>query len=215
MKHNTPYEEKEHAHRELGCHRHHEDRHHEDRHHAREVHQEREGHGRGHSGGMRGRARRGEARYILLDALRDGPKHGYEIIKSLDERSGGQYSPSPGTVYPTMQYLEEAGLVRADQSSERRVFHLTEAGLADLEAHAQEIADFWERFAAMPSAALPESGFLREEIDSLTRTVREGLRGPVSTGDTAMIRNVRLALERCRNEIREIVSSPGSGVAGN
>jgi DNA-binding PadR family transcriptional regulator len=172
----------------------------------------REGHGRGPFGGMhghggpRGRARRGEARYILLDALRGGPKHGYEIIKSLEERSGGQYAPSPGTVYPTMQLLEDLGLVRADKDAERRVFHLTDAGLADLETHAQEIADFWERFGAASPNSQPEASFVREELQSLERTVWEGLRGPLSAGNMDTVRAVRTALERCRNEIREIVT---------
>jgi DNA-binding PadR family transcriptional regulator len=157
-------------------------------------------------GGPRGRARRGEARYILLEALRGGPKHGYEIMKSLEERSGGQYAPSPGTVYPTMQLLEDLGLVRADKDSERRVFHLTEAGLADLDSHAQEIADFWERFGAAPPSSQPEAGFVREELQSLERTVWEGLRGPLSAGNMDTVRAVRTALERCRNEIREILS---------
>ena len=61
-------------------------------------------------------------RYILLDALRDGPKHGYEIIKTLEERSGGKYVPSPGTVYPTLQYLEDQGLVRATEEADRRIY---------------------------------------------------------------------------------------------
>ena len=170
------------------------------------------GPGRGHFGGEEeqergegrgGRARRGEARFVLLDALRDGPKHGYEIIKSLEERSGGRYSPSPGTVYPTMQLLGDLGLVRADQDAERRVFSLTEAGQADLDAHAQEIADFWERFAAAASPRHPEAGFVREEMESLARTIRDGLRGDA---DPEKARSIRAALERCRNEIREILS---------
>ena len=186
-----------------------------ERHHGRGGgHRGGEGHGRegggregrGQFGSPRGRARRGEARYILLEALRDGPKHGYEIIKSLEERSGGRYAPSPGTVYPTMQYLEDLGLVRADQNSERRVFHLTEAGSADLETHAQEIADFWERFGAASPDSRPEAGFVREELQSLERTVWEGLRGPGSAASPETAKNVRLALERCRNEVREILS---------
>ena len=193
-----------------------------ERHHGRGGHRGQEGHGRGEGqereghgafggrhehGGPRGRARRGEARYILLEALRDGPKHGYEIIKSLEERSGGRYAPSPGTVYPTMQYLEDLGLVRADQNSERRVFHLTEAGSADLETHAQEIADFWERFGAASPDSRSEAGFVREELQSLERTVWEGLRGPSGGASTQTAKNVRLALERCRNEIREIITA--------
>ncbi len=162
-------------------------------------------HGGPHGGeGRGGRARRGEARYVLLDALRAGPKHGYEIIKSLEERSGGRYSPSPGTVYPTMQLLQDQGLVRADQDAERRVFSLTEAGLTDLDAHAPEIADFWERFAAASTADQPDAGFVREEMESLIRTIRDGLR---SSGNQEKARSIRAVLERSRNEIREILAS--------
>jgi len=164
------------------------------------------GHGGGHFGGPRDRARRGEARYILLDALRDGPKHGYEIIKSLEEKSGGQYAPSPGTVYPTMQMLEDQGLVRADQASERRVFHLTDAGRADLEAHADDIAAFWARFGSseIPEANQREIGFLREEADALARTLWGGLRDSRNGGDIETIRRVRQTVERCRGEMRAI-----------
>ncbi|MDQ2799829.1 MAG: PadR family transcriptional regulator, partial [Armatimonadota bacterium] len=169
-------------------------------------HPEGGGHGRGgeggrHGGGPRGRARRGEARYVLLDALRDGPKHGYEIIKTLEEKSGGEYVPSPGTVYPTMQYLEDLEQVRSDQNTERRVYHLTEAGQAELNARAEDLAAFWARFAA-PSAStaeVPEVRFLQEELDALTRTVWGGLRS-LGAGDAAeIIRRVRQAVEGCRN----------------
>jgi DNA-binding PadR family transcriptional regulator len=123
--------------------------------------------------GRGGRARRGEARYVLLDALSDGPKHGYEIIKVLEERSSGQYSPSPGTVYPTLQYLEDREMVRADQEAERRVYHLTETGRAELDAHVEKLNAFWARFAgqALSAASQAEIGFLQDEMDQLARTV--------------------------------------------
>jgi len=164
---------------------------------------------RDHFGGPRGRARRGEARYILLDALRDGPKHGYEIIKALEEKSGGRYAPSPGTVYPTMQFLQDQGLVRADQEAERRVYALTEAGQADLEAHAEEVADFWARFAepATPPASQPEVGFLRDDLDDLARTVWGGLRDTLDRDDPETVRAVRQALARCREEIRAVIAA--------
>ncbi len=166
------------------------------------------GPGRDHFGGPRGRARRGEARYVLLDALRDGPKHGYEIIKALEEKSGGRYAPSPGTVYPTMQLLEDQGLVRADQGAERRVYALTEAGQADLEAHAEEVADFWARFAAQSaSATTPEIGFLQEELEALTRTVWGGLRGLQERDGSEAIRRMRQALVHCRQEIRAVIAA--------
>ena len=167
------------------------------------------GPGRDHFGGPRGRARRGEARYVLLDALRDGPKHGYEIIKALEEKSGGQYVPSPGTVYPTMQLLEDQGLVRADQEAERRVYGLTDAGRADLEAHAEEVADFWARFTARPASAAgaSEIGFLQEELEGLTRTVWGGLRDMAGRDDPETVRAVRGILARCREEVRAIIAA--------
>lgn len=169
-------------------------------------------HGRGQRGGGRRRARRGEARYVLLDALRDGPKHGYEIIKTLEERSAGQYVSSPGTVYPTMQYLEELGLVRADQEGERRVYNLTEAGRAELDAHAEHVDAFWGRFAASSIAKTSrhEVGFLQDELDDLARTAWGGLREAIERDDQQTIRHVRLAVERCQNDIREIIAKRGS-----
>ena len=142
---------------------------------------------------------------MLLDALRDGPKHGYEIIKTLEERSGGQYVPSPGTVYPTMQFLEDQGLVRAEQEAERRVFRLTEAGQAELDSHADDLAAFWARFAAPENSAAnaAEIGFLQEELDALTRTLWGGLRGQ---DDPETIRRVRQAVEGCRNDVRDIIA---------
>ncbi len=169
------------------------------------------GHGGGHGGQSsgRGRARRGEARYVLLDALRDSPKHGYEIIKYLEERSAGEYTPSPGTVYPTMQFLEDLGQVRSDQSAERRIYTLTEAGQAELEARAGDLNAFWTRFgtSATAAASQPEIGFLREELDNLARTIWNGLRG---LDDAEKVRSVRAAVERCRSEVREIIAPPAT-----
>lgn len=162
-------------------------------------------HGPGKRGGGGGRARRGESKYLLMDALSDGPKHGYEIIKSLEERSGGQYAPSPGVVYPTLQFLAEAGLVRGDKDGDRRVFHLTEAGKAELAAHTDEVTEFWSHLSppAAP-AARAEIGFLDEELEYLVRAVRGGLRGDP---DADLVRRVRQAIEGCRNEVRRLIAS--------
>ncbi|MEZ4863929.1 MAG: PadR family transcriptional regulator [Caldilineaceae bacterium] len=166
-------------------------------------------HGR-RSGGPRGRsrARRGEARTILLDLLRDGPKHGYEMIKTLEERSGGQYVPSPGTVYPTLQYLEDQGLVRAEQEAERRVYQLTEAGIAELDAQAASIADFWAQFDPQPVtiAGQPEVRFLEEELEHLSRIIWSGLRDAIAQDDQPTIRQVREVVEACQTQVRAVIA---------
>lgn len=176
--------------------------------HFNEDHSHRRGHHHGHGGRggeHGGRAKRGEARYILLDALRDGAKHGYEIIKTLEERSAGRYAPSPGTVYPTLQFLEGAGLVRAEEIGERRVYSLTDTGRTELETRSEDIAAFWTRFAQpeASAAAQTEWNFLREELDLLSRTAG----GAIDRDDPEILRRVRQAVEGCRSEVRHILSN--------
>ena len=91
------------------------------------------------------RAERGNVRYLVLDAIREQPRHGYEIIQSIEERSGGAYRPSPGVVYPTLQLLEELGHARVLEQESRKVYAITDEGKQDLAAHAQEVAEFYER----------------------------------------------------------------------
>lgn len=160
--------------------------------------------GRGH----RGRVERGTMRYVLLDALRDGPKHGYEIIKWLDERTGGAYAPSPGAVYPTLQLLGDLGFVVAGQEDDRRVYALTDTGRRALDEHAEAIEHFWARFsgAADPRMDRPEFGFVQDELRELARTVRVAVRSATVRGDDATVREVRSAVERCKNDVREIIA---------
>lgn len=158
--------------------------------------------------GRRSRVERGMMRYVLLDALRDGPKHGYEIIKWLDERTGGVYAPSPGAVYPTLQLLGDLGFVVAGQEEDRRVYTLTDTGRSALDEHAEAIRHFWARFtgAADPSMNRPEFGFVQDELRELTRTVWVAMRPATARGDDATPREIRAAVERCKNEVREIIA---------
>jgi DNA-binding PadR family transcriptional regulator len=88
--------------------------------------------GRGRGRG-RGRARRGDIRAAILLVLADRPMHGYEVMTELGERSGGVWRPSPGSVYPTLQQLEDEDLVRSEEIDQKRVFRLTDAGTAESE----------------------------------------------------------------------------------
>jgi DNA-binding PadR family transcriptional regulator len=98
---------------------------------------------RGRRGGPFGGGRRladGDLRLIVLALLAEQPRHGYDIIKALEERSSGAYSPSPGVVYPTLTYLEEAGYVTAVSEGSRKVYAITEDGRTHLAAN-RDIAD--------------------------------------------------------------------------
>ncbi|QBJ93988.1 PadR family transcriptional regulator [Streptomyces seoulensis] len=85
------------------------------------------GGGRGR-GGPRGRARRGDVRASILALLKDRPMHGYEMIQEIAERSGGAWKPSPGSVYPTLQLLEDESLIASASEGGKKLFALTEAG---------------------------------------------------------------------------------------
>src|ERR1700704_5129922 len=79
----------------------------------------------------RGRkARRGDVRTAALLLLAEEPRNGYQIMQELEERSEGLWRPSPGSVYPALQQLEDEGLIRSEEADGRRLYHLTEAGRA-------------------------------------------------------------------------------------
>ena len=80
---------------------------------------------------------RGALRVVLLDLLREGPKHGYELIRCFEERTRGQYAPSPGVLYPTLQLLEDEGLVRSETREGKRVYELTDTGQAEVQTRTE------------------------------------------------------------------------------
>ena len=89
----------------------------------------------GRMGGRgRGRRNKGDVRAAVLALLAEQPMHGYQIIQELEERTGGAWRVSPGSIYPTLQVLEDVGLVRADKTEGKRVFHLTDEGREAAEA---------------------------------------------------------------------------------
>lgn len=99
--------------------------------------------------GMRGpgwrapKARRGDVRAAILAVLAEQALNGYQIIAEIAERSGGSWKPSPGSIYPTLQQLEDEGLVIADAESGRRAYTLTDEGRAYVANHAEELASPW------------------------------------------------------------------------
>jgi DNA-binding PadR family transcriptional regulator len=100
------------------------------------------GHGRGRG---RGSSRRGNVRAAVLALLTERPMHGYEMIQELETRTGGIWRPSPGSIYPTLQLLEDEGLIEAEESEGRKRFTLTEAGRAEAERAATNAP--WAEYA--------------------------------------------------------------------
>ena len=90
----------------------------------------------------------GDLQLIILALLSEKPRHGYEIIKSIEEHSSGIYTPSPGVVYPTLTMLEDLGYARAmPEEGGRKIYEITDAGRKHLEEHSATVDDIFERIA--------------------------------------------------------------------
>ena len=103
---------------------------------------------------------RGDVRTAVLAVLAERPMHGYQIIYEIEERSGGTWKPSPGSVYPTLQLLADEGLITAEEANGKKTYSLTEAGRAEASADEGKSAP-WEsssRRHAARSTALPKAG---------------------------------------------------------
>jgi len=90
------------------------------------------------------RARRGDVRAGILALLKEQPRNGYQIMQELEQRSGGLWRPSPGSVYPALQQLEDEGLVKAEEQAGGRVFALTARGQAYVTEHQDQVAEPWK-----------------------------------------------------------------------
>ena len=88
----------------------------------------------------RGSFHKGDLKYIILDLIKDRPRHGYDIIRELEEQSHGLYKPSPGVVYPTLQMLEDMSYAASTEEEGKKVYAITQEGLAFL-AEKSNIAD--------------------------------------------------------------------------
>lgn len=162
------------------------------------------GHGRGHgrhfgrgfadwgrwSGTRRGR---GDIKFLILDVLATGPRHGYDIIAALEEKSGGRYRPSAGSVYPTLQLLEEGGYITGEAAGGKRVFTITDTGRELLASRGAESEDF---------GAAEEGVDLRGAALTLGAAVMQAVR----VADEPARAKVRSVLERARREIYAILA---------
>jgi DNA-binding PadR family transcriptional regulator len=101
-------------------------------------------------GPRRGRRRHqifesGEVKFVILRLLKEKPRHGYEIIKALEEKMAGCYTPSAGTVYPTLQLLEDQGYVRVVETEGKKVYHITSEGEKFLEENRDVLEEIFDR----------------------------------------------------------------------
>jgi DNA-binding PadR family transcriptional regulator len=144
--------------------------------------------GRGGRGGMDDfiRARRmlaqGDLRLLALALIAEQPRHGYDIIKQLEERTSGWYSPSPGIVYPTLTYLEEAGYLTSQADGAKKLYTITDEGRSYLEENRAFVEAILDRLASIGRKAdhlrrrFGEEEEGRQSTPTLVRAALENLR---------------------------------------
>jgi DNA-binding PadR family transcriptional regulator len=161
--------------------------------------------------GARGRRRgpgrifeQGDLKYVVLRLLDEKPRHGYEIIKELEDRFGGAYSPSPGTVYPTLTMLEDLGYAQATtEEGGRKIYSITDAGKAYLAEHSETVDGIFERMASFVE------GFLDEPMMAVNGAFRRVGRATYSQAsrhvrDAERLRHVREILDRAAQELEAL-----------
>jgi DNA-binding PadR family transcriptional regulator len=160
-------------------------------------------------GGGRGRAaRRGDVRDAILAILAKEPMHGYRIIQELDEQSGGWWRPSAGSVYPTLQQLEDEGLVTCSEEEGKRVFSLTEAGREAAAAVATRGRPHWQEhpgrrsYGAGGGPADASAAEFREALYHLGAAVMQA----AQVGSPQTVALVRNALVEARKSIYQALA---------
>ncbi|HEU4720146.1 MAG TPA: PadR family transcriptional regulator [Gemmatimonadaceae bacterium] len=143
----------------------------------------------------------GDLRYVVLRLLDEKPRHGYEIIKALEEKFGGAYAPSPGAVYPTLQLLEDLGYARVVPGPEgKKVYEITDAGRAHLAENQATVDSIFERIGKLVGHFLDEP---MTEVHAAFRNVGRATYGRASGAahDPALLKKLAEILERAAKEI--------------
>ena len=132
----------------------------------------------------------------MLSLLTEQPLHGYEIIQQITARSGGVWRPSPGSVYPALQLLEDQRLIQGEHTDGRRVFHLTDAGRAHVAQHHAQLSAAWAGVTENVDDAVVE---LRDLLDQVAIAIRQMVHAGTTTQITAargLLINTRRGLYR-------------------
>src|SRR3954470_18163385 len=185
--------------------------HHHHTHHPRgPMTGRRHGHGPGGwgaPGARRRRMRRGDVRAALLVLLDEQPMTGYAMIEEIERRSEGAWRPSPGSVYPTLQQLEDEGLVRPQEGEGRQPFTLTDEGKAYVEEHREQLGEPW----ATPAAGIGKG---RRELRGLFGEIAAAAYQVAAAGDDAQVGRAKQLLTETRRGLYRILAEDDPAEGG-
>ena len=159
---------------------------------------------RGWGGGRRRRMRRGDVRAALLVLLDEQPHTGYSLIEEIERRSSGAWRPSPGSVYPTLQQLEDEGLVGAEAGEGRTPFTLTDAGKAYVAENREELGEPWAKLAE-------GIGEERLELRGLVGQIGAATFQVAAAGDNTQVARAKELLAQTRRGLYQILADDEPG----
>ena len=145
------------------------------------------------------KARRGDIRTAALLLLAEEPRNGYQIMQEVQERSEGAWSPSPGSVYPALQQLEDEGLIRSEEVDGRKLFRLTDEGLARVKERDAEQPAPWEQMSG-------EYGSKAHELGKIMREVAFAFMQVMRAGSEEQQEEARKVLVTARRELYRILA---------
>ncbi|MGB8266008.1 MAG: PadR family transcriptional regulator [Candidatus Velthaea sp.] len=153
-------------------------------------------HFQGHGFGERKRSGRGDLKYAILAVLLDGPRHGYDIMLEMEQRRG--LRPSPGSIYPALQFLEDGDFVTGAERDGKRVYTITDAGRKLLEERDPADSDEDEAAAGIFGSFANGARALRDLRDLVKQTLR--------TGDPELVKQVADILVKARRDIYALLA---------
>jgi len=162
-------------------------------------------HGQHGRGGFRRRRPldHGDLRLLILALIQEAPRHGYDLMTEIEQRTNGAYKPSPGVMYPALSVLEDQGLVKAKKVEGKRVFNLTEDGEAELEQNAETLEKIEDR---LESLAHPEADLDPSDVRAASRRLRHTLFKTVTESwpDTSKYEDIVEILNQARADIADL-----------
>jgi DNA-binding PadR family transcriptional regulator len=163
------------------------------------------GGGPGHRGG--GRRRRGDIRTAILAVLAEGPGHGYDLMHRLEDKSDGAWRPSAGSVYPTLQQLEDEGLATSAETDGKRVYTITAEGAAEAARRIEEAGEPW----ATPGGGGVHPGLLFRSLGALAMAAKQ----TVAAGSQAQLAAAIRIVDDARRELYRVLADDGIAPDGD
>ncbi len=152
------------------------------------------------------RLERGDLRFVILDLLEEKPSYGYELIRALEDRFHGFYTPSAGTVYPTLQWLEDLGYVTSREQEGRKIYSITDEGRRFLAASQPRVDEIWSRMRGWWGPF--DHKEWRDEMHNFMHDMQDmarDLRHEAKRADPEKLRQIRDVVMRAGREIEAIL----------